>query len=333
MPTPRPASSVSLRAVEKPGSKISSASSASDSASPSRQQAAGFALARMRARSRPAPSSANRICTSLPCWLTCTSSSPVSSLPAAARRARGSMPCTMALRSRCSNGAAIRSSTLRSISTAPPRMSRLTRLSISFAVWRATRNRRSDRLANGTMRTRIRSCCSSRVRRDCAARSSTAAPRVRAQALLEGGDVVHALGHHAGQFLQAREAVEFERVEFALAGDRQARGDLRLGLHLDFAQLAAQAWPGCPRSRPATTSASRPAFSSLERVIDTSPAWLTRRSRMSARTRTSGARTACWRRSVQRRVRRRRCAPRRAARRRRLAPGCCSCSNSSSAWS
>ncbi len=42
------------------------------------------------------------------------------------------------------------------------------------------------------------------------------------QAFLERGDVVDAFGQHAREFLQAREAVEFERIEFALAGNRQA---------------------------------------------------------------------------------------------------------------
>ena len=58
-------------------------------------------------------------------------------------------------------------------------MSRLTRLSISLAVWRATRNRRSDRLWNGTIRTRIRSRCKSRVRRDWTVKSSVAESTVR----------------------------------------------------------------------------------------------------------------------------------------------------------
>ena len=43
------------------------------------------------------------------------------------------------------------------------------------------------------------------------------------QAFLERGDVVDALGQHARQFLQAREAVEFERIELALAQRSRAR--------------------------------------------------------------------------------------------------------------
>ena len=62
------------------------------------------------------------------------------------------------------------------------------------------------------------------------------------QAALHGGHVVDRLGHHAGQFLHAGEAVEFERVECGVGvfGLRQTRLHLRLGLHLDVAQLLAQ---------------------------------------------------------------------------------------------
>ena len=58
IPTPRPDSSVTLSAVEKPGRKISSwiSRSLSDCASPTRPRSS--ARARIRARSRPAPSSA-----------------------------------------------------------------------------------------------------------------------------------------------------------------------------------------------------------------------------------------------------------------------------------
>ena len=61
-------------------------------------------------------------------------------------------------------------------------------------------------------------------------------------AALHGGHVVDRLGHHARQLLEAREAVHLQWIE----GDRRrlggfdARGDLRFGLQLDVAQLAAQ---------------------------------------------------------------------------------------------
>src|SRR5215472_6076371 len=76
--------------------------------------------------------------------------------------AGASIPCATALRSRCSKGPVMRSSTERSSSTCTPLISRLARLPSSFAVWRTMRYRRSCRLPKGTMRTRIRSCCRSR---------------------------------------------------------------------------------------------------------------------------------------------------------------------------
>jgi hypothetical protein len=72
-------------------------------------------------------------------------------------------------------------------------------------------------------------------------------------------------------------------------------------------------------------------FSSFERVIETSPAWFTRRSRMSARTRTSGVRASSGA-SASATPARRRSRPQ-AVRLAAACAGCCSCSNSSSAWS
>ena len=63
------------------------------------------------------------------------------------------------------------------------------------------------------------------------------------QVLLHGRDVVHAFGHHPRHFLEAGEAVEFERIELqrTLAGQGLLRLHLGLGLDLDLAQLLAQA--------------------------------------------------------------------------------------------
>ena len=65
--------------------------------------------------------------------------------------------------------------------------------------------------------------------------------------MLHGRDVVHALGHHPRQFLEARKAIKFERVKGA-AFDFCLRlqlgdlgGHLRFCLNLDFAYLMAQA--------------------------------------------------------------------------------------------
>ncbi len=63
-----------------------------------------------------------------------------------------------------------------------------------------------------------------------------------AERALHQGDVVDRLGHHAGEFLRAGEAVEFERVEVAVfvARGLHLRAHLRLGLNFDFAHLLAQ---------------------------------------------------------------------------------------------
>ncbi len=59
------------------------------------------------------------------------------------------------------------------------------------------------------------------------------------QRLLDGGDVVDAFGNPARQFLEAREAVEFQRIETfrGLVDHRHSRLDLRIGLDLDLANL------------------------------------------------------------------------------------------------
>ena len=181
IPTPRPASSVTTCAVVKPGLKIRSVSSASETLWSCVSKPVASALLRIRCRSSPPPSSENCSTTSLPSWRISTRNSPVSFLPAARRCSRDSIPCTIALRNKCSNGPAIFSRTLRSISTALPRISRLTRLSTSLEACRVTRYSRSEILANCTIRTRIKSCCKSRVRRACAAKSTVAPSTVRAR--------------------------------------------------------------------------------------------------------------------------------------------------------
>ena len=153
------------------------------------------------------------------------------------------MPWSSALRSRCSSGPTSFSSTERSSSTCVPRISRLARLSSSFAVWRRMRYRRSDRLPNGTVRIENSCCCTSRDSRACASSAASASSRLLQQRLLDGRHVVDALGEAARQFLEARVAVELQRIEASarLVDHRHARLDLRLGLDFDLAHLRAQA--------------------------------------------------------------------------------------------
>ena len=63
------------------------------------------------------------------------------------------------------------------------------------------------------------------------------------QRLLDGGNVVDAFGERTRQLLEARVPVELERIEIFLRAlhERHPRLDLRLGLQLDLAHLAAQA--------------------------------------------------------------------------------------------
>ncbi|OIQ82611.1 hypothetical protein GALL_355940 [mine drainage metagenome] len=62
------------------------------------------------------------------------------------------------------------------------------------------------------------------------------------QRVLHQRQVVDRLGHHPRQFLEAREAIELERVEVAAVNARglRARGHLRVGLQFDVAHLGAQ---------------------------------------------------------------------------------------------
>src|SRR6202007_3280591 len=64
---------------------------------------------------------------------------------------------------------------------------------------------------------------------------------VAQQRLLNRRNVVDALGKTARQFLEARKAVEFQRIKFLFAR-LQLRLDLRLGLDLDLAHLRSQTY-------------------------------------------------------------------------------------------
>ncbi len=66
--------------------------------------------------------------------------------------------------------------------------------------------------------------------------------KVPEQVLLHGRHIVDRLSHKPRQFLEARETVQFERVEVLLAvlGLGDARLHLTFGLDFDFAQLPTQ---------------------------------------------------------------------------------------------
>ncbi len=288
MPTPRPASSDTLSAVLKPAAKIICASSASDASAPSANSPVERARSRMRARSSPAPSSRNSTPTSLPSWLTLMRISPLTSLPAATRTSGLSMPCTTQLRSRCSKGAVMRSSTPRSTSMAPPTMSSRTCLPVSFAAWRTTRYSRSAMPSNSTMRVRSRSSCRSRVSRACAASSSSVAcsdrcsPRCTVATSLTDSAIMR--------------VSSWKRVKRSISsGSKPCAEALAASMRELICDSAcssrSRSWRRS-RSRLSVRSTSEPLIwptsdSMRARVMLTSPAWLTRRSSSGPRTRTA----------------------------------------------
>ena len=158
-------------------------------------------------------------------------------------RARGSMPWSSALRNRCSSGPTSFSSTARSSSVCPPRISRFARLPSSLrrpahdpvqplgqAAERHGANR-EQLLLHAARKPALRD------------QRRVGDLQVLQQRLLDGRDVIDPFGERARELLEARVLVELERIEafLALAHLHQARLDLRLGLDLDFAHLRAQA--------------------------------------------------------------------------------------------
>ncbi len=167
---------------------------------------------------------------------------------AAGARAGFSMPCATALRSRCSNGGSIDSSTWRSISLPSPSTTSSACLPVSAHAWRTMRCKRGDvalerhhaRLHETVLQVRGYS----RLLRQ----QRVGFVREAVQQLVDARDVVRGLGEGARQLLDRRIPVELERIEAALdlRVVLMAMQDLRLGLGFELAQLLAQ-----PRHRAA----------------------------------------------------------------------------------
>ena len=100
-------------AVEKPGVKMSSAARAASTAaaSPDSMRPRSTALRATRAGSTPRPSSRTSITTPPPAWRAATVRRPRGGLPAATRSSGGSRPWSSALRTRCTSGSPIASTT------------------------------------------------------------------------------------------------------------------------------------------------------------------------------------------------------------------------------
>ncbi len=167
---------------------------------------------------------------------------PVSSLPAARRVSGDSMPWTTALRSMCSNGGSMRSSTCRSNSPDAPSTSSSARLPVSAAAWRTMRARRCTWRWNETMRVRISPFCSSVTVRDCCCSRFCASPIRFSSSPWMLADVAGGFGQRARELLDRRVAIQFQRIELR-AVTRLGLvpvQNLRLGLHLELAQLLLQ---------------------------------------------------------------------------------------------
>ena len=119
MPTPRPETSVTTSAVEKPGAKIRPQTSASVMRRARRGRARAPCSAACRGSGR-VPSSRTSMTMLPPWWLAASVMVPVSALPLAARSAGISMPWSQLLRTRCVSGSVIFSTRPLSSSVASP---------------------------------------------------------------------------------------------------------------------------------------------------------------------------------------------------------------------
>jgi hypothetical protein len=137
--------------------------------------------------------------------------------PCRLRRASGvSKPCASALRSMCSSGAVMRSSTLRSSSPCAPRRLSCACLPSSPAVWRMTRRRRGTRPSNGTMRVRMRPSCRSELTRDCCSSRVSVLTGQVVECALQRRQVGYRFGQRARKLLQRRETIELQRIELGV---------------------------------------------------------------------------------------------------------------------
>ena len=169
MPTPRPETSVTCSAVEKPGAKIRPQTSASlivSGASMPRSRAFFSSLPRFR----PRPSSRTSMTMLPPWWLAISVIVPCSGLPLARRSCGSSMPWSQLLRTRCVSGSVIFSTSPLSSSVASPCVTSSTFLPSLPARSRSMRGKRLNTSDIGIIRIDITASCRSRVLRSRSAR-------------------------------------------------------------------------------------------------------------------------------------------------------------------
>ena len=115
----------------------------------------------------PCPSSLILMTISEPSRVITNDSKPLAALPWLSRSSLSSIPCAIALRRICSNGATRRSRIVLSISSSEPRIFNSTFLPSSDAVCLTMRSSRPTIPLKGSKRVVIRPCCKSVLSRDC----------------------------------------------------------------------------------------------------------------------------------------------------------------------
>ena len=172
MPTPRPETSDTWRAVEKPGVMISARVSASLSRAAASMSPFSTARARTASTSSPRPSSVTWISTLAPEWRAERWMVAVGFLPAARRASGDSMPWSMLLRIRCTSGSFNWSMTVLSSSVSAPSTVKSTSLCRSTPRSCTSRRNRSKVARKGSIRMLMEFSRSAAVTRSTASETS-----------------------------------------------------------------------------------------------------------------------------------------------------------------
>ena len=182
-------------------------------------------LSRIALRFMPAPSSDTSTTTSEPSRCSAMVIVPLSFLPAFLRSSGVSMPCATALRSMCSNGGIMRSSTWRSSSPEAPS---ICELGLLVRVGRRLAHDAREALHVALERHHARAHEAVLQFGDGARLLGQQVLRVLGEVLeqlLDAADVVGGFGEAARELLDRGIAVELERIEFAASARPLLRSD------------------------------------------------------------------------------------------------------------